>query len=126
MPRRVSDVDRENGNVEHGLRLAKIRRSVGLNQEELGQKIGVDQSVISRFEKGQRKMYDDALTELAKALGVTPNDILGVNTNATQRGADVVLSRRMVQRLKEVEALPRRAQDKVIVTLELALRGAKT
>ena len=79
MPKRAAiEVEQEAGNVEYGLRLAKLRKTAGLSQQELGDRIGVAQPIISRFEKGQRKMYDDMLAMLAKALGVTPNDILGI------------------------------------------------
>ena len=123
--KKVIEEERDNGNIEHGLRLAKIRKAAGLNQEELGTRIGVDQSVISRFEKGQRKMYDDILTELAHALNVTPNDILGISPCKPIKTEEASISRRLTQRMKQIEALPRRAQDKVIATLELALKGAR-
>jgi len=123
--KRVIEEERDSGNIEHGLRLAKIRKTIGLNQAELGARIGVDQSVISRFEKGQRKMYDDILTELAQALNVTPNDILGISPCKPIKTDEASISRRLTQRMKQIEALPRRAQDKVIATLELALKGAR-
>jgi transcriptional regulator with XRE-family HTH domain len=125
MPKKPTEQDRESGNIEHGTRLAKIRREAGLNQAQLGERIGVDQSIISRFENGQRKMYDDILTELAEALGVTPNDILGVAPCKTIKTEEATVSRRLLRNMKQIEELPRRARDKVIATLELALRGAK-
>ena len=125
VPKKVVEEERDSGNVEHGLRLIKIRKAAGLSQEELGAKIGVAQPVISRFEKGQRKMYDDILTELAQALDVTPNDILGISPCKPIKTNEASISRRLTQRMKQIEALPRRAQDKVIATLELALKGAR-
>ncbi len=126
MAKKVIEEERDSGNIEHGLRLAKIRKAAGLNQEELGIRIGVDQSVISRFEKGQRKMYDDILTELAQALEVTPNDILGIAPCKPIKTEEASISRRLVQHMKQIESLPRRAQDKVMASLELALKGAKS
>jgi transcriptional regulator with XRE-family HTH domain len=125
VPKQVVEEERDSGNIEHGLRLSKLRKAAGFSQEELGQRIGVAQPVISRFEKGQRKMYDDILTELAQALDVTPNDILGISPCKPIKTDEASISRRLTQRMKQIEALPRRAQDKVIATLELALKGAR-
>lgn len=125
VPKRAIEEERDSGNIEHGLRLAKIRKTAGLSQDELAERIGASQPVISRFEKGQRKMYDDILTALAEALDVTPNDILGIEPCKPVKTDESNLSRRLVQRMKQIEGLPRRAQDKVMATLELALKGAK-
>jgi transcriptional regulator with XRE-family HTH domain len=125
MPKRKAQEDLETGNIEHGLRLAAIRRNAGLSQAELGEKIGVDQSVISRFEKGQRKMFDDILTELATALNCTPNDILGMSPCKPVKTDEEALSRRLMQRMKKIETLPRRAQDHLIGMIDLALKGSK-
>ena len=121
---RVDD-ERAKGNLEHGLRLAKFRKTAGLSQQELADKIGVAQPVISRYEKGQRKLYDDMLAELAKALKVTPNDILGIAPSKCVDSDASSLSKRMITRLKKIETLPRRAQDHLIGMLDMALKGAK-
>lgn len=112
------------GNPELGSRLAKLRKASGLSQLQLAEKLGVTQPLISRYEKGDRRMYDDLIIETAKALGVTPNDILGVGPSKPITTELQAVSRRMIKYLKKVEALPRRAQDKVIATIELALKGA--
>ena len=125
VPRGTIEDERANGNIEHGIRLAKFRKATGLSQQELANKIGVAQPVISRYEKGQRKLYDDMLAELAKALGVTPNDILGIAPTKCADTDTSSLSKRMITRLKKIETLPRRAQDHLIGMLDMALKGAK-
>ena len=125
VPRGAIEDERANGNVEHGIRLAKFRKTAGISQQELAERIGVAQPVISRYEKGQRKLYDDMLAELAKALGVTPNDILGIAPSKCVDNQASSLSKRMVARLKKIEALPRRAQDHLIGMLDMALKGVK-
>ena len=125
VPRGTIDDERANGNIEHGIRLAKFRKSAGLSQQELANRIGVAQPVISRYEKGQRKLYDDMLADLAKALSVTPNDILGIAPPKCVSSEASSLSKRMITRLKKIETLPRRAQDHLIGMLDMALKGAK-
>ena len=125
MPRSIADEERAKGNIEHGLRLAKFRRAAGLSQHQLAAKIGVAQPVISRYEKGQRKLYDDMLGDLSRALGVTPNDILGITAPKTIDTEAASLSKRMIARLKKIEALPRRSQEHLIAMLDMAIKGAK-
>ena len=124
MAKKPQVVELEAGNPEYGARLAKFRKAAGLSQLELGRRLGIAQSIISRYEKGERRLYDDVLAEAAKILEVTPNDILGVGACKPVSPDAAALSRRLVKHLKRIESLPRRAQDKVITSLELALKGA--
>ncbi len=115
----------ELGNAVFGARLAKLRKEAGVTQVELAHKLGLTQSIVSRFEQGQRRMYDDMIAATAKILGVTPNDILGVGPRKPIKPDEASLSKKMVQRLKLIEALPRRAQETVLDILDLALKGPK-
>ena len=115
----------EFGNPEFGVRLAKLRKEAGLTQFQLAELLGSTQSLVSRYEKGQRRMYDDMLAATAKALRVTPNDILGIGPCKPIRPNDSSITRRLVLQMKQIEALPRRAQEKVMASLELALKGAR-
>jgi transcriptional regulator with XRE-family HTH domain len=116
----------EFGNPEFGRRLAKLRKEAGLTQFQLAELLGTTQSLVSRYEKGQRRMYDDMLAATAKALQVTPNDILGIGPCKPIKTDDSSLTRRLVLQMKQIEALPRRAQEKVMASLELALDGARS
>ena len=115
----------EFGNPEFGMRLAKFRKEAGLTQFQLAELLGTTQSLVSRYEKGQRRMYDDMLAATAKALRVTPNDILGIGPCKPAKHDDSSLTRRLVLQMKQIESLPRRAQEKVMASLELALKGAR-
>lgn len=115
----------ELGNAEFGARLSKLRKDAGMSQAELARRLGLTQSLISRFEQGQRRMYDDMLAATAKVLGVTPNDILGVGPCKPVKPEEASLSKRLALRLKLVEAMPRRAQETVIDMLDLAIKGNK-
>ena len=122
----LADDERAKGNIEHGLRLARFRKAAGLSQKELADRIGVAQPIISRYEKGQRKLYDDMLIELAGVLDITPNDILGIASSKNRDAEAASLSKRMVTRLKKIEQLPRRAQDHLIGMIDLALKGSNS
>ena len=114
------------GNAEFGARLAKLRKDAGMSQAELARRLSLTQSLISRFEQGQRRMYDDMLAATAKILGVTPNDILGFGPCKPVKPEEASLSKRLALRLKLVEAMPRRAQETVIDMLDLAIKGNRS
>lgn len=56
-------------------RLAAARKSVGLSQVELARKVGVAQSTLSKWEQGDSDMQAVHLRPLAKALGLTLEDV---------------------------------------------------
>lgn len=112
----------ELGNALFGARLAKLRKEAGVTQVELARKLGLTQSIVSRFEKGQRRMYDDMIAATAKILGVTPNDILGVGPCKPIKPEEASLSRKMAKRLKIIESMPRRTQETVLDILDLAIK----
>jgi len=112
----------ELGNALFGARLAKLRKEAGVTQVELAKKLGLTQSIVSRFEKGQRRMYDDMIAATAKILGVTPNDILGVGPCKPIKPEEASLSRKMAKRLKIIESMPRRTQETVLDILDLAIK----
>ena len=62
-------------------RLKKLRESKGYSQKELGTISGVDASLISRYEQGERTPTVDNLTSLAKALETTTDYLLGLTDN---------------------------------------------
>lgn len=61
-------------------KLREYRRRSGLSMEALGKKIGVSMHSIFRWEVGKSSPTAKELVQLAVALHVTPNELLGVNT----------------------------------------------
>lgn len=60
-----------------GDRLKMYREGKGYTQEELAEMIGVAKSTITGYEKGNRKPDVPKIKRLAKALGITGDDLLG-------------------------------------------------
>lgn len=56
--------------------LSELRRKKGLSQEQLGEKIGVTNKTISRWETGKYLPPVDALEALSNFYGITINEIL--------------------------------------------------
>ena len=55
--------------------LREWREKRGLTQKELSLLTGISESVISRYETGERRMYVDVLVELAGALRAHPGEL---------------------------------------------------
>ena len=60
--------------------LRELRQSRGLSQKELGELAGVASGTVYRLENGLRGAYPGTVRKLASALGVTPEDLVGRNT----------------------------------------------
>lgn len=67
--------------MNYGERLKKYRLHAHLTQKELAEKLNVTNSVISRWESGDRRLDVDRLGDLALALDITVNDLIGFDTD---------------------------------------------
>ena len=58
-----------------GKNIRALRENAGFTQSNLGQFINVDQSLISKIEKGERSLSADMIEKLASLFGVTVEQI---------------------------------------------------
>lgn len=61
-----------------GANIRQRRRALGLTQESLAAQVGISASFLGHIERGSRTLSVDTLLSLCRALGVTPNDLLGM------------------------------------------------
>jgi transcriptional regulator with XRE-family HTH domain len=64
--------------MEIGLNIKKFRKAAGLKQVELAKKIGVAQNSVASYETGIRKPEAQNIPKIAKALGVTLDELFGL------------------------------------------------
>ena len=57
-------------------RLREVRLALGVSQRELARRAGISEPSVSMFERGLTQPEPPTLAALAKALGVTPADLL--------------------------------------------------
>jgi transcriptional regulator with XRE-family HTH domain len=59
-----------------GQSVAKHRRAKGLSREALAEKAGLDRTCLSDIERGVRNPGIKNIILIAKALGITPSDLM--------------------------------------------------
>ena len=100
---------------EYGQHLAGLREAAGLTQQQLAERLDVHQSNIAFWERWDKPPRGEVLPNLAHALGVDIDTLLGVTPPKPKRQA----AKGRLQRVFENAAkLPRRQQEKVAEFVE--------
>jgi transcriptional regulator with XRE-family HTH domain len=106
-----------NGRVETlGQRLARIRKERGFTQVELAQKADTIQAVISDYERGRVRPHAAMLGQLAQALGVSADELLGIASAPPQKANGV--SRRILRHMQALEELPAHDQKSILKLID--------
>jgi len=102
-----------------GSRLRSLREASGLSLRELARQIGEESSNVSFWERTGTLPRSNVLVPIAKALGVTVEELLGQERpkRAPAPGGKV----RSV--FEQVQKLPRRQQDKIVEVVEALLKA---
>ncbi len=103
-----------------GTRLRQLRKERGLTQTELARQIGIQQSDLSRMEKGEYRVSLDNLFGILGALDVAVADFFG--GGPTQRPAQQPLSSTDMQLLQLLRQLSPEGRREVHEYAEFKLR----
>ncbi len=108
-------------------RLAKVRREKGVTQVEMAKKLKTSQSMYSRYESGELRVHADTVINIAKILGVTPNEILGITDggNVAAEPIEHAIPKRFLRRLKDVNQLTRTDQDALLSTIDAIISAGR-
>ena len=101
-----------------GTHLTALRQAQGLTQDELGAAVGISNRMIAYYERDGAQPPGAILVELAKALRVSTDELLGV------KPVREVLSpktARLLKRLRRVEELPPADQRAVLKLVDAML-----
>lgn len=98
--------------------IKKLRKELHLTQEELAKKVGYsERSIIAKIEKGESDVPLKKIPLFAKALGVTPSELMGMD------GLSVDSERYLVAGYK---ALNNRGREELINYLQYLLSREDT
>lgn len=100
-----------------GQHLTNLRLAAGLTQTALAELIGESQANIARWEVNDRPPRADVAVKLAKALGVSVDQILNLSKKPAKPGPKGKLARAV----EEVSRLPPRQQDQVLQVINALL-----
>lgn len=114
---------RVRGDKAVGERLMRFRQARGLSQTELADKLEVDQSDISNFERGVYRLNDRLIVQICKLLRIRADELLGLA--AIKADGEATHSRRILRRLQQIESLSKRDQLALFRFIDHALRTAR-
>lgn len=97
-----------------GKRIASLRRSKGLSQLVLAERLGVSQKQITNYETGTVHLSDEMIVRFALALRVSADELLGLRNLELPPPSS--LSLRFTRRIRELEQLP---EPKIKIILQI-------
>mgnify|MGYP001585480809 CR=1 FL=1 len=90
-----------------GERVRRQRMALGLNQTELAEQTAIPIQVLSRLEHGRQSIYVERLVELAQALRVSTDYLLGLTVDSSPPVAAQRSGRQRLERTPETGVTPR-------------------
>ncbi len=102
------------GETSFGERLVAIRKARGLTQVQLAEAAGTTQRAVSYYETEAGFPPAPAVIQLAKALQVSTDELLGVKAPKVERLNGNAETRRLWKRFQQVTSLPEKDQKAVI------------
>jgi len=105
-----------------GERICQIRKKRGLTQKNLAEKIGIPRYLISGYERGRLRLYDEMVAHFAIALDVSADKILGLKEGKSYTQKSDL---RITKRLRQISELTVNNQKALLNTIDNYLRGVK-
>lgn len=113
----------ELGDETPGQRIARLRREHGWTQTELAERIGIVQGLVSDYELDKLRLNAEMLARFARTLGVSADELLGLDQAPANGGKTVSL--KVARRMRKVEQLPPRQQAALLKTIDAFLKAAE-
>lgn len=104
-----------------GARLRELRKRRGLTQVEIAQALGLNQSLVSQYERGELRLHGALVAAFATVLKTTADQILGLERVEDE---SVLKDRRFLRRIQKIDQLSDRRKQALLKSLDMLLRGA--
>lgn len=91
-----------------------------MSQDEVGRSVGIHGAVIGRYERDEMIPSIDAAKELAKILDTTISFLMGETENQ-----NVFKDPVMFKRMAEIEALPTKDKECLLLTVDNFIKATK-
>lgn len=96
-----------------GQRVSFYRKKMGLTQKDLADKIGIERTLITDYECGRLRMYDEMLARFSRALNISADILLGFGK---EKQSSQIVKVRYMKRIQKIDNLP---ENKKKVVLQL-------
>jgi|GEM_PF-4073272 len=108
-------------------RLTAIRKAKGITQVEMAKKLKVTQSMYSKYERGDVRIYSDLLYKMATILDVTPNELFAITKSGNDASEPIEnqIPKRFVRRLRGIDSMTRTEQDSLLTAIDTWLAASK-
>lgn len=103
-----------------GQRIARLRKERGITQQELAERIGSIQVLVSDYERDRIRVTAEMVVRIAEALEISADELLGMKKARLGPRA----SRRVLRRVERVEELPPQQQATLLRTIDTFLKAA--
>ncbi len=103
-----------------GKRLAELRKAAGFTQQQLADEIGVSRRVIAYYETEAENPPATFLVDLAHALGLSADELLGLKASSTRK-AKAQLTTRLERRLRQIERLDPKPKQQILAFIDTVL-----
>ncbi|MEM9681280.1 MAG: helix-turn-helix transcriptional regulator [Bacteroidota bacterium] len=97
--------------------LSELRKAKKFSQEELAKTVGIHANVLGRYERGEAKPSIEIAINLADALGVSVDFLVGKS--------DLQLDQTIIDKILTIQKLPEQDREHILFTLDAMLRDAK-
>jgi len=105
-----------------GQHLAQLRKEAGYTQKELADEIESTRRVIAYYETESAHPPANLLVDLAKALNVTTDELLGIKP-IKQKVAKT--DNRLQRRIQQIEKLPTKDRRQLVQVIDTFLKAAQ-
>jgi len=98
--------------------LKTLRKKRGLTQIQLAEQLGLTQAAIASYESGRIHIVDVVLIDLAKALNVSADELLGIKKNKPTLPE---IGLRFLKRILTIENFPEIQKKRILRNLDDAI-----
>lgn len=102
-------------------RLRKTREARGLTQRELGERIKMEPTQVTRYERGQFLPNAETLVSIAQVLQVSVDFLLTGETDGVDRHELPISDVPLLERFRDVQKLSKRDREAVLLLIDSVL-----
>ncbi len=108
-----------------GEHIARLRKERGITQVEMAERLGLSQSIVSKYESGELRLHAELIVRLAELFRTSTDEVLGVKSasagGAAEHGGRT--EQRLMKKLRQVAQLPERDQRAVLRLINSVAAG---